>query len=51
MNMGKIAADIFLAVAIFLTLIFGSMLYFTGNTKYRVSEVSVRHFAHLQLGT
>ena len=35
MNMGKIAADIFLAVAIFLTLVFGSMLYFTGNTKYR----------------
>lgn len=29
MNMGKIA------VAIFLTLVFGSMLYFTGNTKYR----------------
>ena len=29
MNMGKIAADIFL------TLVFGSMLYFTGNTKYR----------------
>ena len=27
MNMGKIAADIFL--------VFGSMLYFTGNTKYR----------------
>lgn len=35
MNMGKIAADIFLAVAIFLTLVFGSMLYFTGNTNYR----------------
>lgn len=35
MNMGKIVADIFLAVAIFLTLVFGSMLYFTGNTKYR----------------
>lgn len=35
MNMGKIAADIFLAVAIFLTLVFCSMLYFTGNTKYR----------------
>lgn len=35
MNLGKVAADIFLAVAVFLTLVFGSMLYFTGNTKYR----------------
>lgn len=35
MNLGKVAADIFLAVAIFLTVVFASMLYFTGNTKYR----------------
>lgn len=35
MNLGKVAADIFLAAAIFLTVVFASMLYFTGNTKYR----------------
>ena len=35
MNLGKVAADVFLVVAVFLTLVFGSMLYFTGNTKYR----------------
>lgn len=35
MNLGKVAADIFLAVAIFLTVVFASMLYFTGNIKYR----------------
>ena len=35
MNLGKIASSVFLAIAVFLTLVFGSMLYFTGKKEYR----------------
>lgn len=34
-NLGKVGADVFVIIAVFLTLVFGSMLFFTGNTKYR----------------
>lgn len=39
MNLGKIASSVFLAIAVFLTLVFGSMLYFTGKKEYRSLRV------------
>lgn len=34
-NVGKIGVNIFVAVSVFLTLVFGSMLFFTGKREYR----------------
>ncbi len=35
LNVGKIGVNIFVAVSVFLVLVFGSMLFFTGKREYR----------------